>query len=152
MPLYSFRCEHCDREKEIFRKAMSPPKRVVCYPCHKLMYREFTARAQKFTPFITEDVTGKPIEMKTAKQRDAILAKHGLTMDTNKFGGNSPKRNTWDEQLDFGAVKELAEKIEGEYTKTGKRRTHVSEDPELAHLPLYPNKMEKKNDGATKAS
>ena len=148
MPVYQFRCHGCDKGREIFRKKMNPPKRVICKTCHKVMYQYYSRiGVGKFTPYTTEDVTGKPIEFTSPKQRDEVLAKHGLTMDTNKYGPrNKVKRDNWEDSLDFNAVKELAEKFEGEYEKTGKRRTEVSEDPELAHLPLYPKNVEMKKD------
>ncbi len=143
MARYVFRCDTCDASKEFHRPIAKYPKRVMCKKCKKRMGQDFRgSQSIKFKPYTTLDVTGKPIDFTSPGQRDKILEEHGLTMDSNKSGSNKGKRQNWEEEIDFQAVKELAEKFEGELQKTGGRRTEVSENPALQHLPLYPKKVE----------
>lgn len=133
MPNYAFKCE-CGEYIEIFVKKFNPPPPPVCIICDVNMYRDYSGtQVATFEPFTTSDITGKPIDITSAEQRDRLLKKHDLTMDNFRYSKLKKKTHDWQESVTFEKVKEAIDK--------GVAVDEVPEDPELQHLPMLPKKV-----------
>lgn len=81
MPIYEFECKNGHEHEEFFRIA-DRPEYISC-PCGlradiRISKRQYT---NTFKPYVENHITGKPIVIETAKQRDQLLKKHNLTYD-----------------------------------------------------------------------
>lgn len=83
--IYSFICDGCGYRDRHYIERHQMGWNFVCPSCKRGMY-VLTRRARKFRnysfePFVTEEITGDPIEIRSPEHREAVLAEHGLTQD-----------------------------------------------------------------------
>lgn len=87
MPIYPFKCDNCGHKWEIFRKmSNSPGDKRQCVKCKKTAYRDYAEQRTQVTawdPYVEENLLpgGRPVEIRSRAQRDALLEKHGVTYD-----------------------------------------------------------------------
>jgi len=104
MPVYVYECENQHRSEQYMR--MADYRSVVVCECGALANRVFEpVNVQTFKPYVESNFNGKPIEITSAKQRDALCAKYSLTYDSTKYL-RKPKFESAVEKLDYGVVKE----------------------------------------------
>jgi len=87
MPLYSYKCENCMFETETMARMESPPAWVrLCPKCgFEKLTRDLGADSPKvgnFEHYVEEGFNGKPIDVTSPKQRDALCEQHGVTYDS----------------------------------------------------------------------
>jgi hypothetical protein len=91
MALYSYVCGHCGK----YRLAADGP----C-PCRDSHYQaECPVQVMTFKPYTETDARDKP-HFETRQQRDAYLAKNGLTYDTANYGVPDPRKPLMDDKLE----------------------------------------------------
>jgi len=111
MPRYVYECE-CGLSSE---HVMSVAAHVlfgditVC-ECGGIAYQSFkNIQVCTFKPFSTDAITGQEVEVVSKSHRDALLTKHNLTMDENRYH-RKPKVKYAVDDVDFGQVKAIAER------------------------------------------
>lgn len=112
MPRYLFECS-IGHETEIIASMKNPPNEVQkCGSCRRKARRVWNIpQANVFQEVVSSDITGEPVRISSARQRDRLLADNGLTMD--RVSNPKPKRTAWERGLTFEKVKA---KMEGRLT------------------------------------
>lgn len=109
MPLYKFMCPRGHTTEE-FKPVSEFVDNILCY-CGEDASICFPTRtyAQTFKPFKTDGITGQEVEITSKHQRDRLLKKHNLTMDTNRYHKRKIAKPAV-EGLTFGEVKAAIER------------------------------------------
>lgn len=107
MALYRFKCPSCGSEKEYLVSMLKAPKRSICR-CGTPRERDYRQlQFGLFKPYTEENITGQPIRIETAAQRDKLLKDNHLTCDSFKYW-QKPVRKTAIEDLTLDEVRKEA--------------------------------------------
>ena len=110
MPIYEFQCDKCDKRSATVWSMSNPPTESKC-SCGGNKARQYgMLQVGAFRPFITDNITGKKMEIRTAAQRDHELGSRGLTMDTYRY--NRAKVQYGSDQLTLKEVMEEHKKVD----------------------------------------
>ena len=119
MPYYEFWCD-CGFKQGLIRPISKPPKRLKCSECNSRMYREFKVNTGIYKSHIEMGFTGQPIEVTSAKQRDALCKEHGVTPDSYVY--SKPKvKKTAIEELNYSEVKERLNNVSDDQLESERR-------------------------------
>jgi putative FmdB family regulatory protein len=82
MPIYEYKCLHCGQETQCrntlseFRDIISCPK---CAGDAKIQISLGGQTNFGFVPFVTDHITGEPINITSRQQKKALLKEHNLS-------------------------------------------------------------------------
>ena len=110
MPLYRFLCKN-NHQTERFYSLAEWREEIQCPNCSRKATICFATNLQvhTFKPYTEDNFTGKPIEITSKAQRDALCKKHGVTYDSNKYH-RKPKPQYAVDDVKFDEVKRAAER------------------------------------------
>jgi hypothetical protein len=79
-------CQSCGYRDKHYLTAEETLWRFVCPECKRGIYEIVRlgnrgVRGYAFQPFVTEEITGDPVEVTSPQHRDQLLAASGLTLD-----------------------------------------------------------------------
>lgn len=82
MPIYGFRCEGCGKTEEHYFSVRDEHPTVVC-GCGKVSERDLMAEARNHIPgsafpYITTNITGKPIEIRSEAHLQEVCKMNGV--------------------------------------------------------------------------
>jgi len=117
MPIYSMMCDKCNHTDEFaLPMSKSPSGNSKCPECGKKKFHQYwpigcnVVQSRQFESYVDEDITGKPIEITSPKQRDRVLAEHGCTMDTLSNPKRGGTRDPWENDIPLDKVLDHIEK------------------------------------------
>lgn len=85
MPVYPFECDECGQTDAVFAKMDDCGAEQMCLCGHEMRRVYGRVNVEVFKPFIEEGFDGKPIEITSKAQRDALCAQHNMSYDTHKY-------------------------------------------------------------------
>ena len=85
MPTYVFKCQSCGNKFDQYRPLSNFSRQAIC-DCGGLSSLVVTPpNIQVFNSYTEHNMTREPIHINSAKQRDALCEKHGVSYDSVKY-------------------------------------------------------------------
>lgn len=107
MPIYVFKCLKGHTEEKYIKLAdFTNQSTCTCGAASSLVV--LPPNINVFKPYVEYNMNKDPIVIETAKQRDALCAKLGVTYDTGQFV-RKPNTPAAVDSLDYGVVKRAIE-------------------------------------------
>lgn len=82
MPIYSFECQNCKHQYDAYVPrigATSPCSQCQSETVEKIWTTTVHSSVASAFPYITTNITGSPIEIKSAKHLEQVCREHGVT-------------------------------------------------------------------------